>query len=151
MRDIPITELSDAWRRALEAAVAVRERAYAPYSLFHVGAALLTPEGKIIAGANVENAAYGSTICAERAALVSAIAQGERTFDAIALTARHRDFDLEDPVSPCGACRQMIFEFRRLGGRDLHVIMAATHPSIVRVATIDELLPAGFGPELGPT
>jgi len=83
-----------------------REHAYAPYSAFKVGAAVLTGSGKIYGGANVENASYGLTSCAERNAIASAIGSGERQFDAVAIVA-----DTPGPCMPCGACRQFMAEF----------------------------------------
>jgi cytidine deaminase len=90
----------------LAAATAVRLQAYAPYSNFQVGAALLAKDGRIFTGCNVENLSYGLTICAERNALFAAVAAGVREFEAIAIVA-----DTREPVSPCGACRQVMAEF----------------------------------------
>ena len=87
-------------------AKAVRARAYAPYSKFAVGAALLGSSGRIYTGCNVENLSYGLTICAERSAVFTAVAAGEKAFAAIAIVA-----DSKTPVSPCGACRQVLAEF----------------------------------------
>ena len=87
----------------IAAALSVRNRAYAPYSHYHVGAAVLATDGTVIVGCNVENAAYPSTICAERVALTAAIAQGQRNFVAIAVAT-------ENGGSPCGACRQVMAE-----------------------------------------
>src|SRR5918911_332919 len=89
-------------------AIAARERAYCPYSGFAVGAAALTASGRIFPGCNVENAAYPATVCAERTALLSAYAAGEREIVAIAVIA-----DTPGPVSPCGTCRQVILELAR--------------------------------------
>jgi len=90
----------------IEQARAVRERAYAPYSRFAVGAARLSKGGLVFTGCNVENLSFGLTICAERNAIFTAIAAGEREFEAIAIVA-----DSRSPVSPCGACRQVLAEF----------------------------------------
>ena len=90
----------------LEQARATRDQAYAPYSRFAVGAALRSKNGRVFTGCNVENLSFGLTICAERNALFSAIAAGEREFDAIAIVAESKE-----PVTPCGACRQVLAEF----------------------------------------
>jgi len=101
----------------VDAASKVRARAYAPYSKFAVGAALLTRSGKIFTGCNVENVSLGLTICAERAAVAAAIADGEKEFEAIAVVT-----DFREPVFPCGACRQVLAEFNP----DLEVVTATT-------------------------
>src|SRR5947209_9931527 len=92
--------------RLLEAATAVRQHAHAAFSNFKVGAALETADGQIITGCNVENATYGLTICAERVAVFKAISEGHRSFRRIAVVA-----DTEEPTPPCGACRQILWEF----------------------------------------
>jgi cytidine deaminase len=97
----------------IKAAKQASKFAYAPYSKFRVGAALLTKSGKIFTGCNVENASYGLTICAERVAVFKAISTGERNFEAIAIYTNTKDFTL-----PCGACRQVLYEF----AKDLLVI-----------------------------
>ena len=116
-------------------AQAARGKAYAPYSHYDVGAALLTASGQVFTGCNVENAAYPMAICAERTAIVKAVSEGQREFIAIAITTR-------DGGSPCGACRQMMSEF----APHLRVLLAddAGH---VRQFMLDQLLPESFGPE----
>lgn len=94
------------WETLVEAAWLVREQAYAPYSQFAVGAALLTADGRVFTGCNVENISYGLSQCAERVAMGTAVAAGARDFLAIAVVA-----DTGVPVSPCGACRQVLAEF----------------------------------------
>jgi cytidine deaminase len=94
------------WSTLIEAARAARENAHAPYSHFQVGAAAVTKSGRIITGCNIENASYGLTLCAERVAIFKAISEGERTFEAIAVVT-----DAAVLTPPCGACRQILWEF----------------------------------------
>ena len=119
------------------AASAARERAYTPYSRFPVGAAVLTASGRIFPGCNIENAAYPACLCAERVALTSAYAAGEREIVALAVIA-----DTPTPVSPCGTCRQVIYE---LAPR-CTVALANTRGD-VRLTTPQDLLPGGFTSE----
>ena len=133
-----MTAISPEDRQLVQAAVEARANAYAPHSGFMVGAALLTNDGKVYTGCNVESDAYSPTICAERVALGSAIAAGEKpgSFKAVAVVCGSR------PCSPCGVCRQLLFE---LGGPDLRVIMAsAPDGEDTIVWTAGELLPLGF-------
>lgn len=128
------------WSTLLEAAAGALRTAYAPYSGFRVGAAVLTSDERIVTGSNVENASYGLTICAERVAVFRAIAEGDRGrlgIDALAIVT-----DPEVPGPPCGACRQVISEF----GREAVVSFVAEGGRIER--PISELLPYGF--TLGP-
>ena len=115
------------------AAEAARARAYAPYSGFHVGAALETEEGSIVTGCNIENASYGLTICAERSAVAAAVSGGHRRFVRLALVS-----DAPEPIAPCGACRQVLAEF---GPELLVESYAGTRTA---TWTIRELLPASF-------
>jgi cytidine deaminase len=124
-------------RALVDAARDARVRAYAPYSDFHVGAALRTADGRTITGANVENAAYPATICAERVAMSHAITQGERAFTHIAVMGSG-----EEICTPCGTCRQFMFEF----APDLVVLAAGARGSVARFVLGTDLLPAGFGP-----
>jgi cytidine deaminase len=119
-----------------EAAIAARSLAYAPYSRFQVGAALLTASGRVFPGGNIENAAYPMTVCAERVALFSAYAAGEREFVALAVAT-----DTDDVASPCGACRQVIFE---LAPRAAVLLLNLRGQR--RLSSAAELLPHGFGP-----
>jgi cytidine deaminase len=117
----------------LRAASEARERAYAPYSHFAVGAALACTDGTVVAGANVENASYGLSMCAERSAVFAAVAAGRSAFDAIAIAGPP-----EVATPPCGACRQVLAEF----GARMRVLY--TTPGGVEATTIAALLPAGF-------
>ena len=110
-------------------ALAAREKAYAPYSNFMVGAALRAADGRIFTGCNVENAAFTPTSCAERTALFKAVAEGVTAFTDIAVVGSRRGEVNRQITSPCGVCRQALFEF---GGPELNVIMAKTNPTIVR-------------------
>lgn len=114
-------------------ALEARKKAYAPYSHFPVGAALLAESGQVYVGCNVENASYGLAICAERVALFKAVAAGERRFKALAVVT-------ETMATPCGACRQVLAEF---GEDELPVIVANPEGQVV-VYTLGELLPASF-------
>ncbi|MEN3010815.1 MAG: cytidine deaminase [Candidatus Bipolaricaulaceae bacterium] len=120
-------------RRAVEA----RARAYAPYSGFAVGAALLAKDGRVFTGCNVENASYGLTVCAERVALFKAVSEGAREFVALAVACG------TGPCAPCGACRQALYEF----APDLLLILADGEGRVWRTARLAELLPHGFGPK----
>lgn len=123
-------------RRAAE----FRSRAYAPYSGFAVGAALLAASGRVYGGVNVENASYPVGICAERAAVAAAVTAGEREFEALAVIA-----DSPAPCAPCGMCRQMLMEF------PLKRIILANTAGAMRVLTPAELLPHAFGAAALPT
>ncbi|NOZ40866.1 MAG: cytidine deaminase [Planctomycetes bacterium] len=121
-------------QQLIDAALASRQQAYAPYSKFLVGAAVLAEDGSITAGANVENASYGLTICAERVAVGAAVANGARKLSAVAVVT-------SGGASPCGACRQVLAEF---GGAMDVVLVDADDPTNVRTMTLDELLPEQF-------
>ena len=126
-------------QQLIRMALAAREKAYAPYSDFMVGAALRAADGRIFTGCNVENAAFTPTSCAERTALFKAVAEGVTAFTDIAVVGSRRG---EVNPSPCGVCRQALFEF---GGPELNVIMAKTPEDFIE-RSMDELLPFGFGP-----
>jgi cytidine deaminase len=130
---------ADDTERLMQAAREATRHAYVPYSNFPVGAALLTEYGDIITGANVENVSYGLTCCAERTACFTAAAAGHRAFVAVAVTATR-----VQTVTPCGACRQVLNEFKPKG-RDMIVILDGTEP-LTQVPLAD-LLPRAFGPE----
>lgn len=118
----------------ISAALAARQQAYAPYSKFLVGAAVLTEAGEIVTGTNVENASYGLTLCAERVAAAAAVAAGARKIIAVAISA-------ENKVAPCGACRQFLAEF---GGKMDVLMVDPKHPDQPRSNTLDALLPDQF-------
>lgn len=124
-------------RELVERALEMRRFSYAPYSHFRVGAALECEDGSVYTGCNVENAAYGSSLCAERTALVKAVSEGCRRFVRLAVAG-----DSADYCWPCGACRQMLREF----GTDLEVLAANREGAYVAIS-LEELLPHSFGPE----
>lgn len=122
----------------VQQAVNAKSKALPTYSDFHVGAALLSKSGKIYLGANIENSSYGLTMCAERIALFTAIIEGEREFEAIAIAG-----DSDEYISPCGACRQVLVE---LCGKGLQVFMINNKGEFIQ-NTIDELIPFSFSKE----
>jgi cytidine deaminase len=122
-------------RFMVDLAIEARRRAYAPYSNYAVGAALRTTGGRIFTGVNIENAAYPTTICAERVAMFTAVAQGEKEFDVIAVVTANGGY-------PCGGCRQVMAEF----GLDTVVIIADETGRVVEQTTVNGLLPGAFTP-----
>lgn len=131
----------------IQAAMEARERAYAPYSGYLVGAALLTDEGEIYQGCNIENASYGATNCAERTAFFKAVSEGKRTFSAIAVVGGSREQEqgesFPDMAYPCGICRQVMREFC---GPDFRILVGRGTADYEEY-TLEELLPRSFGPE----
>ena len=117
----------------IRAAKEAREKAYSPYSNFKVGAAVITPSGKIYSGCNVENVSYGLTNCAERTAIYKAVSEGEHSFVALAVVA-----DTEGPVAPCGACRQVIAEF------GIEQIILGNIKGHTKILSLEEILPYAF-------
>ena len=129
--------LSEEKRKELiEKALEVRQNAYAPYSNYQVGAALLSKKGQIFTGVNVENAAYPDSICAERSAIFSAVSAGERVFEAIVVATRNGG-------TPCGSCRQVMSEF----GLDIEVLLVDEVGNLIQHDTVRDLLPGAFLPQ----
>ena len=129
-------ENREAIEALIEDAIQARSRSYAPYSHYQVGAAVLTASGKVFTGANVENAAYPASMCAERVAIFKAVSEGEKDFTAIAVVTSNAGM-------PCGGCRQVMAEF----GLDTLVLIADDRGNIARKLTVRELLPGAFTPE----
>ncbi|WP_295229232.1 cytidine deaminase [Veillonella sp.] len=120
-------------QQLIECAIEARQQSYSPYSNFAVGAALLCEDGTIYKGCNIENASYGLTNCAERTAIFKAISEGHRKFKALAVVA-----DTEGPCSPCGACRQVMKEFK------IPTIIMANLKGNMEIVSIKDLLPFSF-------
>lgn len=121
-------------RKLLAQASAARAQAYAPYSNYHVGAAVLTSDGRVYTGGNIENASYGLSVCAERAAIFKAVSEGHRAIDAVAVVT-------DDAAPPCGACRQVMAEF------GVKRVVFGSPRGRVRVRTLKQLLPDAFTPD----
>ena len=117
----------------IERAIVAREKTYSPYSHFGVGAALVCEDGSIYEGCNIENASYGLTNCAERTAIFKAVSEGHTKFKALAVVA-----DTEGPCAPCGACRQVMAEFK------IPLIIMGNLMGNIKIVTIEELLPFSF-------
>jgi cytidine deaminase len=130
-----ITITTEDSRFMVDLAIEARRRAYAPYSNYAVGAALRTKGGRIFTGVNIENAAYPTTICAERVAMFTAVAQGEKEFEVIAVVTANGGY-------PCGGCRQVMAEF----GLDTVVIIADETGRVIEQTTVNGLLPGAFTP-----
>jgi cytidine deaminase len=126
----------DQLKLLIESALNIRDWAYAPYSHYSVGAALLTASGKVYEGVNIENAAYPTTMCAERVAIFKAVSEGEREFTAIAVVT-------ENGGTSCGSCRQVLAEF----GLQTQVIFVDSTGRIILDTTVEKLLPSAFTPE----
>ena len=133
MKDAKLNELSQAWRELYNAAVAARKNAYIPYSNFAVGAAVRCANGKIYGGCNVENASYGLCVCGERNAIFHAACAGEREMTELCVVAA-----TSGPVSPCGACRQVMREF------GIQTVILANMKGDFKITTVEELLPNGI-------
>lgn len=132
------SRLDPSVQELIQAAISVRDNAYCPYSKFAVGAAIRLPNQQIITGCNVENAAYGPTVCAERNAICQMISLGYREFSAVAVVA----FQENSFTTPCGVCRQTLWEFTR--SKDVPVYVAKPSPNRVLVTSVRKLLPLGF-------
>ncbi len=125
----------------MQLALDARKQAYAPYSRFLVGAALLSKDGTVYTGCNVENAAFSPTCCAERVAIFKAVSEGVREFSAIAIV-RGKENELSKVCAPCGVCRQVLSEFCR---GDLRILTGT--PNDIQATTLEELLPLAFSPD----
>jgi cytidine deaminase len=140
MKKTSFRKLNKTDKELLTRAFEIADRSYSPYSGFCVGAAILSLDGEIAIGSNIENSAYGSTICAESSALSNFRSRDLKKPSKIAIIAR----DTKDFVSPCGNCRQLLFELSRDSGIDIEIIMSNAEMDKIMIAKISELLPLGF-------
>ncbi len=129
--------------KLIEMAIQARKSAYAPYSGYRVGAALLTKSGKVYLGCNIENASYTPTVCGERVAVFKAVSEGEREFAAIAVCGGNKE-EIEGSFPPCGVCRQVLREFCNPEEFKVYLI---GEKGTYKELTLAELLPYGFGPD----
>ena len=132
------------YKELVKMALEAREMSYSPYSNFKVGAALLTKNGEVYKGCNIENAAYSPGNCAERTAIFKAVSEGEKDFAAIAIVGGLADSNELTICPPCGVCRQVINEF--VDCEEFDIILGTNKPEDMRVFKLKELLPLGFGP-----
>jgi len=137
LRSVPVRDLI---KNAMEA----RENSYCPYSEYAVGAALLVKGGKTVKGCNIENSAYGDSICAERTAFFKAISDGATSFKAIAIVGGPKGRKIDQFAFPCGSCRQVMMEFCN---KDTFIVIVAKSETDYKVYSLKELLPEGFGPD----
>ena len=144
-------ELPEEWRRLLDMAHEAAKKAYAPYSNFKVGAALLLNNGEVVTGNNQENAAYPSGLCAERTATFYASAQyPEIPFNKLAITAINPQEKLTRPVSPCGSCRQALLEYEQKFHQHIEVLLAGEEGEVYVLKSISDLLPFSFSSDYLP-
>lgn len=147
IRKYKFEELTDSDKRLIEAAIEATKRSYAPYSHFHVGAAAMLDDGTIVTGSNQENAAYPSGLCAERTALFHAGSEyPDKAVTTLAIAASNCDGLTEQPVTPCGACRQVMLEAEQRYRRPIRMLMYGT-ACIYETRGTKDLLPLSFGIE----
>ena len=140
-----VSELDETERNLMDKAAEACDNAYAPYSSFYVGAAVLLENNKIVSGSNQENAAYPSGLCAERVAMFAASTKYPGvSFKIIAITAKSKNFSVNFPVSPCGACRQVMAEYENQNQKPLKVIFKGETGKIIIIQNISGLLPFAF-------
>lgn len=140
-----ISELPDDIQSLMQNAVEARDRAYAPYSKFKVGAALVLENGSIVKGSNQENASYPSGLCAERTAIYAAGANyPNQKIKAIAITATSDKHDVLEPIAPCGACRQAIAEYEQKQDQPIHIYFTGTSGKVIHVKALLDILPLAF-------
>lgn len=140
-----VEELPTEWKNLVLEARKMTQKAYAPYSNFYVGAALLLENGEVVLGSNQENAAYPSGLCAERVAFFSASANYPNTrIKVVAVSANSKDLQLSSPIAPCGACRQVMLEYEVKQEEDIIVLLTADTGAVYQIAKVKDLLPFFF-------
>lgn len=132
-------------QQLIKAALGARENAYAPYSHFAVGAAVLTKDGQVYTGCNIENASYGATNCAERTAIFKAVSEGSKELAKVAIVGGKVGEEITEYAYPCGVCRQVMAEFSN--PKELSVVVAKSEDEYIE-KTLDELLPLSFGGDI---
>lgn len=147
MKSIKYSELDETEQKALSEAEKVLKNAYEPIFNFHVGACLISANNELISGTNFANTAYGSSICAERAAVLRANSMGIKNFKSIVIIAKNGDNSTNEVTAPCGDCRQFLNEVADLSDTNLKVILSTTEKDKIVVTDIKELLPLAFGPK----
>ena len=147
MKQINFNDLTSEEQNLLTKAKEALKKAYNPYSNFSVASAVLSKKGQIFTGSNIENASYSPTICAERAAIAAANTKGNREITKIAVIAKGENSNTQEVTSPCGVCRQVIYEFSQISQTDIEIIMSNTEMTKIIKAKISKLLPLAFGPK----
>ncbi|MBK8625590.1 MAG: cytidine deaminase [Saprospiraceae bacterium] len=138
-------ELTESDRALMSKAIDQLERAYAPYSNFHVGAAARLVDGDIFIGSNQENASYPLCMCGERVALYSAGAsKPDVAVESLAITIKNQNMRIEKPVSPCGACRQVISEYEFRHNHPIRILLKSDSPEVYELRSVSDILPLGF-------
>ena len=140
-----VDELSSDDRQLVEMAREAADVAYAPYSNFHVGAALMLANGVCVKGSNQENVAYPSGLCAERVAVFSAYSQYPGiAMNSIAITAKSKNFKVDNPITPCGSCRQVLAEYEHLQGSPIRIILTGETGKVLVIDKVEDILPLSF-------
>lgn len=147
MNEVRFDELQNWQQSLLLQAESIMKNAYNLYSHFYVGSAVLTSKDTVYLGTFAENSSQGGTICAERAAILAANTNKERMYKAIAVIGAGEAFDCHDPITPCGMCRQFIYDFSQIAEYDIEIICSNTKKDKIYITTINELLPYAFGPK----
>jgi cytidine deaminase len=144
MKTYKYKDLDKNQKKLLKSAFDVMKNSYSPFSNFLVGSAVLSKANDVFTGTNIENSSYGLTICAERSALATANSNGVREITKIAVIGKNGSSNIDEPLAPCGACRQMISEAAMISKKDIEVIMSNTKMDKIIISKISDLLPLSF-------